>query len=325
MPTRPLRFLLALSVLGALACQNAGQDRVLGIQATGVIKGVVYLDRDGNRVLGAADTALKGVGVRVIVSGTHDTVGRGASDTAGLFRFPGIPVGNVVVAVDTTTIAGDSLHVISIDVPSLTVTPGDSFNLRVTVSYLQLTVAQARGAAAGTKVFVTGVALNPSQAFGDSTVRLRDTSGTILLTRVRFAVQTGDSVRWLATRLTLNGQPTLDSPAGFGLGTGAATPARQVSTAVAASADSGRSDAALVRVPGTHVTDTATVAGNRRLTVTDGSGPLVVELDTIAGFRGSALAADTVGGKLDLTGVLAPVGGTTWHLLPRSPSDVVPK
>jgi len=325
MNARPVRIGVALVAIGFWACQNAGQDRVFGVQATGIIKGLVYFDRDGNRALGAADTSMKGVGIRLIVTGTHDTVGRAASDTAGQFRFTGVPIGPVTVSVDTTTIPGDSLHVVGIDVPSLTVTPGDSFVVHVTVSYPLVDVAQARALAVGTKAFVTGVALHPSQAFGDSTLRIADTSGSILLTRVRAAVATGDSVRWLGTRATRNGQPTLDNPNGLGLGTGSTTPTRQVSTAVAASANGGLIDAALVRVPGTHVTDTATVSGNRQLTVTDGSGPLVVELDTIAGFRGGGLVPDTIGAKLDLTGVLSPTGTGSWHLLPRSPSDVVPK
>ena len=111
----------------------------------------------------------------------------------------------------------------------------------------------------------------------------------------------------------------------FTLALGAATPARQVGTALAASADTGRLDAALAKVVGAMVQDTATVAGNRQLTVTDGSGPLVVQLDTVAGFRGAVLAADTVGATLDATGVLVPTGAGTWILLPRAPVDVVAK
>ncbi len=84
-------------------------------------------------------------------------------------------------------------------------------------------------------------------------------------------------------------------------------------------------DAALVQIVGATVQDTATLAGNRRLTVTDGSGPLVVQLDTIAGFRGAVLASDTLRAKLDATGVLVPTGAGAWILLPRAPADVVVK
>src|SRR2546428_903430 len=158
-----------------------------------------------------------------------------------------------------------------------TVTPGDSFVIRIAISFPQVTVTQARALPVGKKVFVVGVALNDVVAFGDSTVHLADTAAAILVTGVRTPVFVGDSVRMLGTRRTRSGQPTLDSPAVFTLALGAATPARQVGTALAASADTGRLDAALAKVVGAMVQDTATVAGNRQLTVTDGSGPLVVQ------------------------------------------------
>jgi len=321
-----LRRLGVAAIAGSAAllgsCQNAGQDRVLGVQATGIIKGLVYFDRDGNRVPDAADTTLAGVAVRLILSGARDTLARTVSDTGGLFRFGAVPAGTVVMAVDSTTIPQDSLQVTRTDVPTITVTPGDSFVVRIAVSFPQVTVAQARALPLGKKVFVVGVALNNSFTFGDSTVHLADTAAAILVTGVRPLVFTGDSVRMLATRRGKSGQPTLANPLVFTLSVGAATPSHQVSTAVAAS---GQLDAALVQIVGATVQDTATLAGNRRLTVTDGSGALVVQLDTIAGFRGAVLASDTLRAKLDATGVLVPTGAGAWILLPRAPADVVVK
>ena len=314
----------ALGVACCAACQNAGQDRVLGVEATGIIKGLVYFDRDGNHIPDAADTVLARIGMRLIVSGVPDTIGRGVSDTAGLVRFGAVPVGTVVVSVDATTIPGDSLQVTRIDVPTIRVTPGDSFVVRVAVSYPEVTVAQARALAIGKKVFVTGIALNNAVTFGDSTGHFADTSGAILATGLRTPlVFTGDSDRVLGTRQSRNGQPTLDHPTVFTLAVGAAVPLQQTSTALAARANGGGLDAALVKVVAATVRDTVTTAGNRRLTVNDGSGPLLIQLDTIAGFRGAALAADTVGAKLDATGLLLPTGAGTWFLLPRAPSDLI--
>ncbi|HKW40739.1 MAG TPA: SdrD B-like domain-containing protein, partial [Gemmatimonadales bacterium] len=218
------------------SCLNAGQDRVLAIQATGIIKGLVYFDRDGNGVPDAADTALSGVTVRLIVSGTQDTVARAVSDTGGLLRFDGVPIGTIVVAVDSTTIPTDSLRITRIDVSTVKVTPGDSFAVRVAVSFPQLDVTNARTYALGKKVFVVGVALNNVSAFGDSTVHLADTTAAILLTGVRPLVAAGDSVRVLGTRRTRSGQPTLANPTIVGLSVGAATPSHQVTTALAAQA-----------------------------------------------------------------------------------------
>ncbi len=314
----------ALGVACGAACQNAGHDRVLGVQATGVIKGLVYFDRDGNHIPDAADTVLAGIGLRVIASGAPDTVGRAVSDTAGLVRFGAIPVGTVIVSVDATTILGDSLMVTRIDLLTIRVTPGDSFVVRIAVSYPEVTVAQARALAVGKKVFVTGIALNNAVTFGDSTVHFVDTSGAILAAGLRTPlVFTGDSDRVLGTRQIRNGQPTLDHSTVFTLAVGAAVPLHQTSTALAASANGGPLDAALVKVVATTVRGTATVAGNRRLTVDDGSGALVIQLDTIAGFRGAALAADTVGARLDATGLLVATGAGTWFLLPRAPSDLI--
>jgi hypothetical protein len=313
---------IALLALCLVACQNAGQDRAFGVEATGLVKGIVYFDRDGNQVLDAADTILSGIKVSLVIPETRDTVARAASDSAGLFQFSAVPVGTVVISVDSTSIPGDSLHVTKIDLPTVTVTPGDSFVVHIAVSYLQTTIAQARTVAVGTKLFVVGVALAPSDVFGDTTLHIADTSAAIVLTHVLAVVQTGDSVRWLGTRQTRNGQPTLANPVGFGLGTGAVPPTDTVTAGVAANARGGALDAALVAVLGATVADTMTVAGNLHLTVNDGSGPLTVQLDTVAGFSGLALAPDTVGATLDVYGVLVPTGTGSWVLLPRAPADV---
>ncbi|HXQ28123.1 MAG TPA: hypothetical protein VN848_02540 [Gemmatimonadales bacterium] len=306
-------------------CSNAGQDRILAVQGTGIVNGFLYFDRNGDGSYDAGDTVLTGVAVHLIVSGTVDTVGSAKSDTAGLVRFALVPAGPVTFTVDSTTLPVGGLHVLNISAPSLVIAPGDSFGVRVRASYLQLGVPQARTVAAGTKVFVVGVALNPANVFGDSTVHMADTLAAILVTRVRGLVSVGDSIRWLAVRSTRNGQPTLDNPTLYPLGQAAATPALPVAAAVAAAAQGGAIDAALVQLTRVTVADTATVAGNLHLTVKDNSGTCTVQLDTVAGFRGFGLAADTVGDTLNVTGVLSPNGSGAWIVLPRSTADVVPQ
>ena len=58
--------LLAVAVGGLLAfgssCQNAGEGRVLGVTATGVVNGFVYLDRNGNRVPDAVAVQVHEIG-----------------------------------------------------------------------------------------------------------------------------------------------------------------------------------------------------------------------------------------------------------------------
>ena len=322
-----MRVTGAVSVLvaGVLAasCSNAGQDRVLGVAAAGTITGLVYFDRNGDGAFDAGDTIVAGVGVSLIGAGTVDTIAHVKSDTAGAFRFVNVPVGTITVAVDSTVLATQGIHLLQVSAPSVSVTPGDSVSIRVTAGYRQMSIAQARALAIGAKVFVLGVALNPQPAFGDSTVHIADTATAVIVTRVRALVAVGDSVRWLATRGTRNGQPTLDNPTVFTLATGANTPPHAVTSAVAGNASTGTLDAALVNVAHAKVLDTATVSGNRQLTINDSSGPLAVQLDVVAGFFGPFVAGDTVGATVTVTGVLVSNGAGAWVLLPRFPGDVV--
>ncbi len=262
--------------------------------------------------------------VHLIAGNTSDTVASAKSDTIGTVHFVGVPAGPITFAVDSTTLPAGGLHVLAISPPTVTVIPGDTLGVQVRVSYLQLSVPQARSVAVGTKAFVVGVALNQADIFGDSTVHIADTLAAILVTRVRALVAVGDSLRWLAVRSSRNGEPTLDNPTLFLLGQGAATPSTAVTSAVAGTAQGGALDATLVQLTDVTVDDTATVSGNLHLTVNDGSGACTVQLDAVAGFLGFGLAGDTIGAALDVTGVLAPTGTGTWFLLPRSVTDVSP-
>jgi hypothetical protein len=317
----------------ALACQNAGEGRVLGITSSGLVNGLVFLDRNGNHVLDAGDTALANLPVRLLAKGTRDTAARGSSNSGGQFRFSAIPVGSYAVVIDTT-ILGDSLRVTRVDTSAVTIRPDDTLAIRITVAFPELTVAQARVAPSGKKMFVVGVALISRGLFGDSTVNISDTASAIRLTNVRTQfVVTGDSLRVLGTRATRDGQPTIDRGNIFTLSINADPPLRAAKTGTASSADGGKLDAALVRVLNAAITDTATVpssptgniSGGRRLMVNDSSGAFEVRLDTLVGFKGAALAGDTVGARFDILGILVPIGSGTWRLKPRSPSDMVPR
>ena len=57
--------------------------------------------------------------------------------------------------------------------------------------------------------------------------------------------------------------------------------------------------------------------------VNDNSGLVEVMLDSVAGFRGSALAPDTVGGRFDIFGLLVPIGPGAWRVQPRAVSDMI--
>jgi len=103
------RMVLWWCLVGAaIGCQNAGDGNILSISATGVVNGLVYLDRDGNRAPDPADTTLANLPVRLVAKGTRDTVAKGASGATGTFRFAGLPIGVYAVIIDTTLLC-DSL------------------------------------------------------------------------------------------------------------------------------------------------------------------------------------------------------------------------
>ena len=97
----------------------------------------------------------------------------------------------------------------------------------------------------------------------------------------------------------------------------------RVTTAVAASADSSKLDADLIRiVDATIANDTATVNGDYSFTLSDGSGPVKVVFDQDAGLTRTPYVPGVI---VDVTGVLVPDGLGGWLVKPRANSDLVVK
>jgi hypothetical protein len=323
---RVLRFSVALvAVAGGAAataaCPNAGESRVLSIPGTGLVGGVVYLDVDGNRQAGGPDNGLQNVRVRLVVAGTGDTVARATSDANGTFVLGSVPVGRYTVVLPGESVFGDTIAIVRIDTADVSLNPDDTVQVQVAVSYPKVTIAEARQLPLGTKVFIEGVALNSLPTFGDTTVCIEDTTGRLRVTGVRGPlVALGDSVRFLGKMAARDGQPVLDGAQATVLVTGPGRPAETVTTAVAATADGGRLDAALVKVvDGTIGTDTATVSGDYVFSLDDGSGPVTVVFDKDAGLTRTGYVPGTV---IDATGLLVPDGAGAWRLKPRTNADV---
>lgn len=314
-------------ILAALAvgvgCSGAGPDHLVTVPGTGYIDGFVYLDLDGDRSPGGPDVALPGVGVRLVISGTIDTVGRATSDANGAFVFGAVAVGRYTVVVPDAAVFGDSLQVVRIDTSAVTLDANDSSQVQVAASFPAYTVAETRQLPVGDKVFVEGLALNSRPTFGDTTVHLRDTTGAIRLTRAAGPiVAAGDSLRFLGVVGARDGQPVLDGAQATIIQiVGLPVPVR-VTTAVAATADSGRIDADLVRVVDATVSDTTTVNGDYVATVDDGSGAVLVVFDQDAGLTQSPYVPGVV---IDAAGVLVPDGLGRWVIKPRANADVVLK
>lgn len=337
MPVRRWARMLVAGVVVA-ACTNAGADRILTIPGVAQVRGLIYLDQDGDTAFTLADVALKTAKVQLIALGSVDTVGRATSDTITAFAgnpvnfaFLGVPVGRYRVAVDTLTIPHDSMRITRID-STVTLQGGDTAFVRISVAFPQVTIPAARALPIRTKVWIAGVALANANTWGDSTNSWADPSGlgAIRVTRIKpsTAVFVGDSDRVLGVTDTLLGQPVLRFATLVQLGQpGAATPTSTLTVGQAKTAKGGAADAGLVGLSGRVVIlDTVSGPAGRILHVKDTTASLVdtleVHLDTAAQFDTTAAKRDTAGARVHLTGILFPstVPGR-WLLKPRSPAD----
>ena len=319
---------LFLLVLLALACDNAGAYRTVGVTATGVVRGFVFFDANGSGTFDAADNPIAGVRLRLVTPISGDTVLRATTDVAGTFRAAGIPVGSYAVVIDTTTI-GDGARVMGIAFGELALRPGDSLSVDVAVGFPSLTTTQVRAAALGTRVFVSGVAFHARATYSDTLLHVADTSGALRAMRVRpTAAVAGDSVRMRGRVALRDGQKVLDDVTVYVLGATFLPPVATVSTLLASSAGAGALDAALVRLLDAVVIDTATVLGSLTVRVNDGSGVLTILLDRVAdaAFRAPyAVGSLAAGARYDVLGVLVPKAGGGWTLRPRGALDLTPR
>lgn len=319
------RFLVACA-LGASAalgaCENAGQDRVLEIEARGTVQGIVYLDRDGDLELNQqVDTLAAGVGISLVPRGGRQPVAATTSGQDGVFRFDAVPVGSYRVVVDNNSM-GDSLQVARIDDSEINVRPSGSTEVRVAISYRSVPIAEARNLPLGTKVFISGISLNALTTFGDSSIYVVDRSGAIRVVRIPSGqISAGDSVRVLGTISTRDGQRVINDGLVVVLARSDVPPPHAVSTAEARTADGGSLDAHLARITGATILSTETTpTQDLLLTVDDGSGVLEVLIAQSTNISTADLNTCAI---LHATGILSPApGGSTWRLKPRSTTDV---
>ena len=324
------RAAFALGLLVA-ACQNAGSDLGFSALTTGSLTVGVVLDRDGSHTLTPViDTAYANARIALFAKGSTDTVRALNTTVQGIAKFEALPIGEYRVAVVPSSI-GDSLVVADIDSSEVRLTAGEpDQGVVVRLGYPEVSIRQARALPFGKRAFIRGVVLAGVQSFRDTTSYVQDSSGQIRLTRVMLRTGAGnapgDSVSVLGTASLRDGQPTLDLALISRFGSRPPPTPFFVSTANAASANGGVLDAALVRVTGAIISDTATVAPDFRVTAGDGSGQLNIILDATLPFARTAFRP-TIGGvpgrSINVTGVLVPNGQGGWNLKPRDVSDVV--
>jgi hypothetical protein len=318
-----LSLLAGLVALGA-ACANEGADLGFGPEQTAAIAVAVYLDRDGSRTLTPLDTVFRNARVAVFVRHGSDTLRVGMTDATGIARFGSLPLGEYRVAVVPASI-GDSIQVQHVDSSEVRLTLGvDTAGVLVRLGYREVSIRQARLLPVGQRVFIRGLVLSGVQNFRDTTSHVADSSGAIRLTRVILlggltGNSPGDSVAVLGLVSSRAGQPTLDLARVSQFATRPPPVALPVTTGTASTANNGVLDAALIRITGAIITDTATVAPDFRVMVSDGSGALEMLLDATIPFSRTSFAP---GRSLNAQGVLVPTGAGAWRFKPRTLDDV---
>jgi hypothetical protein len=313
---------IAAAVLAG--CSNAGGDLGFEPLGNGTVAAFIYLDRNGDLTpSGGADTAFAGVRLGLVVAGTTDTAFSATTDALGNVVFSNVPFGNYRFVVDTATV-DDSMQIQAIDSVNVRLS-GNVRQQLVTIrlGYPLLTVAEARAATTGLKVFIEGMILSGIGIFGDTTAHIIDNGVAIRLTSAINggpAAQPADSARVSGTVSIRAGQPVLEDAVVIVYRLGFTTPAfTQLTTMLAANADTTAQDAALVGITAADVIDTATVGADFHVGVDDGSGRVVMVLDGDLTFP---LAQIDLGDAVTARGILVPTGSGTWVLKPRGQADV---
>jgi hypothetical protein len=316
--------ILAVATAGLLSCSNAGEDLGFGPLGTGTVAAFIYVDRNGDlNPTPSADTAFAGIRLGLVVTGTPDTIFSATTDALGNVVFSNVPFGNYQFIVDSTTVA-DSLEVQAIDSVNdrLSATVKQQL-VTIRLGFPLLSIAQARAAVAGRRVFVVGQVLAGLGVYGDTTAHVTENGVAIRLTNGLHsgpASQPGDSVRVLGTVSVRSGQPVLDDAVitVFRLAF-SSPPGIPLSTLLAANADTAAQDAALIRVTGATIVDTATVGNDFQVGIDDGSGRVVMLLDGDGSFQEALFIP---GATITGDGLLVPTGAGAWVIKPRGQSDV---
>ena len=324
MPSR--RSLLGSSTLPLLlalgGCDGASDAQLFSLdQPTGRIEAVLFADLDRSGTVSAGDRPLEEVWVSLRFRGTLDTINTRRTSATGEVTFPGLPPGTMELLIDPSAL-GDSL-VVSSQAPSpLVVIRRDVNPVQVGVSYPIVSIADARGAQVGRRLFVEGVAVNASGSLPGNALHVRSDAGWLRAENVTGAgVSAGDSVRMRGTVQRVGGSVVFQQGLVARLpGTGLVAPV--LTTTLGARNATGGLDGALVRIQAATVNQTVLQGGVATSQITDGSGALMVQIPT-AHLVEANIPAPVAGSSLTVTGVLVPqAGGTSWMLRTRSGADI---
>lgn len=318
-------MVLALLALVTAGCEGADERFVLSLEGRGSVEGSAFLDlnRDGSPGVGEAGVA--GLRVGLVPTGSRDPVAVVTSDAEGVFNAPDLAPGSYRVMVEGGGVLGDSLEVTQIEPDRLQLAVDGAAQVTVGVSFPVRSVAQARAASVGTRLYVEGIALNLRGALPGEVLHLWDGERAIRASGIQpFPHAAGDSVRVLGRVASEDGRTVLSQAQGFRLVERDTIPEPLLLQArEAAEARGGELDAALVRVEGMSVTEVRIVDGTVVATGSDGSGSLQVRMPQ-AHLTQAGIGALEVGAVLSVTGLLEPRTGAParWELRTRSGADL---
>jgi hypothetical protein len=311
---------ILLSMVGAIACDNAGEQFGLPELQEGAIAIGVILDRDGSGAVNGTDTVYVGARVALFVSGGTDTFRVATTDDDGLAIFDELPIGRYRYAVVPASV-GDSLPVLTNASGDIRITANpDSLAALETavVGYASLTLAEARTATPGRRVFVRGIVSSPLQFSTDSTTFLTGIANLRVTSAEhrpgRTGNNVGDSVVVFGTTGVDAGQPVLLEGLVQTVSERPAPVPTEVTVAEARTARNGELDAALIRLTNVTVGETAVVGDYFHVDVVSGTDTVLVIYDPILQ---APQAAFTEGRTLHVRGMLVPNGDGTWYVKPR--------
>jgi hypothetical protein len=319
---RAAAALLPALVLGA--CEPAGTDLGFGSQETGEVGVIVYLDRDGSGTPTPLDTLYVGATVSLQPRAGGVAIATATTDAEGVAFFPEVKFGDYTISVSSASI-GDSLVVANIDPDSIRVSSAtNQVAAAARLAWPELSIREARTRAPGTLVFIRGTILVGTPFFSDLSAHLSDTSRALRMTGLTLlgglaGNNPGDSVVVRGIVGQANGQPILSSARLIRVATRPAPIPTPVTSGIAASAQNGALDAALVNLTSITITDSMTTAPNFQVVASDGSGALTIVLDSNIPFNRLAFGPGRI---MNIRGVLVPSGLGSWVLKPRVPGDV---
>lgn len=318
------------TLLGLLACTNAGSNLTLPKLSSGSVGVGAFLDRNDTHALDAGDTSYAGLRIALLVPGGTDTIRTAVTDSAGLAHFDSLPIGTYRLVVDRHALS-DTIGTIAGDTGTFRITGlADSLqkSLVLRLGYTEMSIAAARAAPPGMRVVIHGKVTSPRQAFHDSSAFVVDTSGSIRITGATGRAGTtgnaiGDSVLVLGTTGQDLGEGVLVGGFFTTISQGIAPPPTVLAVADARTALGGVDDAVLAQLTGVIIRDTAASGAGFKIVVSDPADSTIrmnVILDQLIIVPRTLFAPKR---SMTVRGVLVPVGDGTWVLKPRSTLDIV--